>query len=291
LLPVAENPALVDPLIFTYTVCTLTRLFHARGQPEKANAIFQQTRSYLEELDNAYSLEVLKAFEVELALDQGDTAHARRLSLTLSVDWRLPFWIWHYYIFQLTPIKLWLAEGQQALAILEEIDEFLCKMNRQIHRIDVLAMQALAYQALDNQPKAMEKLGQSVALAAPGKFIRNYLNFGPRMHELLVKLYEVTKRSGSRDPLPYLAQILAAFPAVESAQQNAASSSTLIKPLTRREAEILRLLATELSTKQIAMELNITWATTRTHIKNIYGKLGVSSRYEAMCYAQEFGLL
>jgi len=294
-LPVAENPALVDPSILAFAVCTLTRLYHARGQPEKANTIFQQTRSYLEEIDNRYSLKILDAFQVELALDQGDIARARRLSLTLDVDWRLPFWIWHYYIFELTPIKLWLAEGQeldQALAVLEEIDEFLRKMNRKIHRIDVLALQALAYHALDNAPAAMEKLGQSLALAAPGKFIRNYLDLGPKMRALLVQHYKQTKKTEGTDNLTYLAQILAVFPPAKSEDQKSGSSaSLLIEPLTKRELEILKLLATDLSTKEIAGELHITWATTRTHIKNIYAKLGVNSRYEAVECAKELGLI
>ena len=65
----------------------------------------------------------------------------------------------------------------------------------------------------------------------------------------------------------------------------------LVDPLTKRELEVLRLLTTDLSTKEIAEELNITWATSRTHIKNIYAKLEVNSRYGAVNYAQEFGLI
>lgn len=295
LLAVVENPVLVDPVILTYATCTLTRLYYRQGQPEKANTIFQQTRSYLEELDNGYPLKIIETFQVELALDQGDIARAHRLSLTLNVDWHLPFWFWHYYTFQLTPIKLWLAEGQkldQALAILEEMDEFLSKMNRKIHRIDVLALQALAYHALHNQPKAMEKLAQSVALAASGKFIRNYLDLGPKMRDLLAQLYKQAKQPEGTGYRSYLAKILAAFPAVKSEDQKSVSiPSILIDPLTKRELEVLKLLATALSTKEIAEELVITWATTRSHIKNIYAKLGVNSRYEAVYRAQEFGLI
>jgi LuxR family maltose regulon positive regulatory protein len=295
LLPIAENPALVDSLILTYAVCTLARLYQAQGQPEKANTIFRRTWSYLEEIKHSYSLELLETFQVELALDQGDIAKAHQLSLTLNVDWRLPFWFWHYYTFQLTPIKLWIAEGkelEQSLILLEEMDEFLRKMNRKIHRIDVLALQALAYQALDNKPKALEKLAQSVALAAQGKFIRNYLDLGPKMRELLVQLYKQTQKHKGTDELPYLAQILAAFPAEKTAaQKSLATAAILIDPLTRRELEVLKFLTTDLSTKEIAVELNIAWATTRTHIKNIYAKLGVNSRYEAIYRAQEFGLI
>lgn len=295
LLPVVENPLWVDPVILAYATCTLTRLYNSQGQPEKANTIFQKTRSHLEELDNRYPLKIIETFQVELALDQGDTARAQRLNMTLNIDLRLPFWFWQYYTYQLTPIKLWLAEGQeldQALALLEEIDEFLRKLNRKIHRIDVLALQALAYQVIDNQPKALEKLGESVALAAPGKFIRNYLDLGPKMRELLAQLYKQTNKPEGTGDLRYLAQILAAFPTVKSGdQQSVSSPSLLVDPLTTRELQVLKYLATELSTKEIAAEMKITWATTRTHIKNIYAKLGVHKRHEAVFRAQEFGLI
>ena len=176
--------------------------------------------------------------------------------------------------------------------MLEEMDEFLRKMNRKIHRIDVLALQALAYQAMDDQPRAIEKLRQSLALAAPGKFIRNYLDLGPKMRALLVQLYKQTKKPAGTDDLRYLAQILAAFPPVKAEDQESGSpASMLVDPLTKRELEVLRLLTTDLSTKEIAEELNITWATSRTHIKNIYAKLEVNSRYGAVNYAQEFGLI
>jgi LuxR family maltose regulon positive regulatory protein len=292
-LSLTENPTWSAPPDLAHAVCKLTRLYHAQGQPEKANTIFQDTWSYLEEIENPFSLEILKAFQVEVALDQGDITRAHQLSLTLNIDWHRT--IWRYYIPQLTAIKLWIAEGQQldqALTLLEEMDEFLRKMNRKIHRIDVLALQALAYQAMDDQPRAIEKLRQSLALAAPGKFIRNYLDLGPKMRALLVQLYKQTKKPAGTDDLRYLAQILAAFPPVKAEDQESGSpASMLVDPLTKRELEVLRLLTTDLSTKEIAEELNITWATSRTHIKNIYAKLEVNSRYGAVNYAQEFGLI
>ena len=295
LLPVTEYPAQADLFFLVHAGCILTRLYQARKQPEKAEALIQQTRLYLEEIDNRFLLTIFETFQIERALDQGDIARARRLSLTLNIDWRLPFWIWHYYVFQLTPIKLWVTEGtklDQALSLLKEIDEFLRQMNRKIHRIDVLALQALAYQALDNRPKALEKLGQSLALAAPGQFIRNYIDLGPRMRELLVHLYHQAKKPEGADYLPYMAQILTAFPIEKSDDQKSISPGLIqVDPLTKRELELLKLLATDLATKDIAGEMNVTWATTRTHIKNIYSKLDVHGRYEAVQRAKELGFL
>jgi LuxR family maltose regulon positive regulatory protein len=65
----------------------------------------------------------------------------------------------------------------------------------------------------------------------------------------------------------------------------------LKKPLTRRELQTLRLLKTDLSPQEIASQMTISDNTVRTHIKNIYRKLGVHGRFEAVQRAEEFSLL
>ena len=294
LLPVMTHPGRVDPVLFAHSACILMPIYFAQGKPEKARMIMQQTRSQLEEQNNTFSLQLFDMFQVELALERGYAAHARALSLPLHVSLQLPFWFWHYYTPQLTPIKLWLAEEEEverALAMLMEIDDFLRKINRNIHRIDILAMQALAYKSLNNWPKALEKLAQSVTLAARGKLIRNYLNLGPKMRELVAQLYK-QKDLNDRIDWPYVARILEAFSKENSEDGRSTSPASIpIDSLTEREREVLKFLATDLSTREIAEEMNLSWSTIRTHIKHIYSKLDVHGRYEAVQYAEEHKLL
>ena len=65
----------------------------------------------------------------------------------------------------------------------------------------------------------------------------------------------------------------------------------LIEPLSERELEVLRLLRSELDGPEIARELVVSLNTLRTHTKNIYAKLGVSSRRAAVRRAEELDLL
>ena len=65
----------------------------------------------------------------------------------------------------------------------------------------------------------------------------------------------------------------------------------LVEPLSERELEVLRLLKSELDGPDIARELVVSLNTVRTHTKNIYAKLGVSSRRAAVRRAVELGLL
>ena len=68
-------------------------------------------------------------------------------------------------------------------------------------------------------------------------------------------------------------------------------NGTILEPLSERELEVLRLLGTSLSSAEISTELNITTSTARTHIKNIYRKLDVHRRMEAVQRARDLGLI
>ena len=62
-------------------------------------------------------------------------------------------------------------------------------------------------------------------------------------------------------------------------------------PLTRREIEILRLMTSGANTKTMAERLHVSPATVRNHVQNIFGKLGVHSRLEAVAHVTNHGLL
>jgi LuxR family maltose regulon positive regulatory protein len=70
-----------------------------------------------------------------------------------------------------------------------------------------------------------------------------------------------------------------------------APSPPLIEPLTERELELLRLVAAGYSNKQIAQELFLAVGTVKKHLNNIFGKLEVGSRTQAIIRAQELDLL
>jgi LuxR family maltose regulon positive regulatory protein len=65
----------------------------------------------------------------------------------------------------------------------------------------------------------------------------------------------------------------------------------LVEPLSERELDVLRLLATDLGGPEIARELTVSLSTMRTHTRSIFNKLGVSSRRAAVRRAEELHLL
>ena len=88
----------------------------------------------------------------------------------------------------------------------------------------------------------------------------------------------------------YLTRLRAAFPGATAAT-TPDSAGPILDPLSGREIEVLRLLAAGLASPEIAQELTISVSTVRSHMKNIYSKLDVHSRYEAVVRAQELQLL
>ena len=101
---------------------------------------------------------------------------------------------------------------------------------------------------------------------------------------MVVLLKALAKRPA---PPGYVRRLLAAT----STGQPVVHPTALVDPLSERELDVLRLLATDLDGPAIARELSVSLNTMRTHTKNIYAKLGVTSRREAVRQAHELDLL
>lgn len=149
--------------------------------------------------------------------------------------------------------------------------------------IEIIVLQAMAYEAQGMHVKALDSLGEALSLAEPEGYVRTFTDEGEPMRELLHAAYsrEISKS--------YVGQLLNAF---ESQPINQTYiSQPLIEPLTKRELQVLRLLPTELTGPEIAQELSVSLNTLRTHTKNIYGKLNVTNRRAAVLRADQLDLL
>jgi LuxR family maltose regulon positive regulatory protein len=169
--------------------------------------------------------------------------------------------------------------------------------------IEILALQALMQQQQGATTQALSTLGRALALAEPEGYVRLFVDEGAPMAALLGKLLEAQR---TRPPAPlqqvstaYVQRLLAAAGAAVPAEYAApqplmalrADTSGVIEPLSDRELQVLRLLAAGLESPEIARELIIGVSTARTHIKNIYGKLGVHGRVQAIERARALGLI
>ena len=150
--------------------------------------------------------------------------------------------------------------------------------------IEILVLQALAQQHGGDIPAALAPLGRALTLAEPEGYVRVFVDEGPPMAALL-------EAAAQRGIAPdYVRRLLAA-----ARRHRATATSTvgsgLVEPLSGRELDVLRLLATDLGGPDIARELVVSLNTVRTHTKNIYAKLGVNNRRAAVRRAQELDIL
>jgi LuxR family maltose regulon positive regulatory protein len=165
--------------------------------------------------------------------------------------------------------------------------------------IETLALQALAFQALGDGPRAMRCLERALSLAQPEGFVRTFVDRGAPMAALLKQILEAQRNGGlapSRGTTPdYVRRLLDAFGDRKETQSRepipSLSPPTLVEPLSKREVEVLRLLTTDLTGTEMAQELVLSVYTVRSHIKSIYAKLDAHSRYEAITRATELNLL
>ena len=169
----------------------------------------------------------------------------------------------------------------QATRLLERLLRAAEDGGRTGHVIEILVLQALAHQVLGDIPAALVFVQRVVTLAEPEGYVRVFIDEGPPMASLL----RAAAKQGTAGT--YVRRLLAAATETE---HDGPVRQDLIEPLSDRELEVLRLLGTDLDGPEIARELMVSLNTVRTHTKNIYAKLAVTSRRAAVRRAAELGL-
>ena len=294
------------PLTYLHGAFIYASIYQARGQPEQARQKLDQTMVFLRETRSEGLVPIAQAFEAELAMVQGDLSAASRWATTIGPHVPLTA-MPYFYAPQLALPKILLAQDtpasrEQAAEALSRLHAFVTAIHNTRFTIEVLALEALLYHAQGNAPSALAALEQAVTLAQPGGFVRVFIDLGPNMAALLGRLAARGVASVARD---YVEQILHAFPAARSSLQPrpvvppaerapaewATAQAAMIESLTRRELQILDLLAQYMTAQEIAQKLVLSDQTVKRHRANVYRKLGVHSRRQALATAGALGIL
>lgn len=154
--------------------------------------------------------------------------------------------------------------------------------------IEILVLQALALHSNGDTPEALNALEKALILAKPGGYIRTFVDQGQPIAELL-------QLAISKEISPIYSRRLLRIHESErqtrKEENKDALASTLVEPLSKRELEVLKMLASDLSGPEIARELSVALSTVRYHTNNIYRKLSVHNRRQAVLRANELDLL
>ena len=264
----------------------LMRILQARGDLEGAMEALNNAEKYMQTypFQMAVTLE-FKTERVAQCLAAGDVQTASQWADACDGGSELE---------QIVLARLQLVQGKSADALRRlDLQRHHARMGgRKGRLIEILGLLAIAQSAQGQPNQAEAAFSQALALARPEGFKRVFLDMGPPLYSLLEQLIppDIPARSTSLTDA-YVHDLRNAF----HLQNQAAGASTrahgLFNHLTDREKDILRLLAEGLTNKQIANQLVVAPSTIKQHLKNIYRKLEVHSRTQAVARGRELNIL
>lgn len=190
-------------------------------------------------------------------------------------------------IASLARARLLLANNypDRALEALEPLRSYAQRYQRGQLLVTALLLEVQARDDLREGTRVTAVLDEALRLGAEFGLVRTFLDEGPGLRRLLAPFAEHASSE-------YLSDLLARFAKSDSSGRGGgAADSTAEVPLTPRELAILQLIGQTMSNKRVALTLNISLETVKWNLKNIYVKLGVSSRYDAISWARKHGVI
>jgi len=288
---------------------TLARVKQAEGDADGAWGMIHEAQQIAHKVDMTEMDDIIvAACQARLWIAQGNIQAARRWVEERELrakEMREDATSSHEFreLERIMLARVYLAQGQpdEAIEVLRPLQIAAERLGRTRRMIEILTLQALARQQRGDTEAALMALNQALSLAEPGSYVRVFVDEGEPLVELL-------RQAASHGIAPgYVSKLLSVFGAevqesrgtgegrgdlvVFSRPHLSPSAPPLIEPLSERELEILKLLTTHLSSTEIAEQLYISANTVRFHIKNIYSKLQVHRRSDAIHRAEELGLL
>jgi LuxR family maltose regulon positive regulatory protein len=236
------------------------------------------------EVSHAWPVPSATCAQARLWIAQGNFAAARQWAQQVAPHLANSAPIFLHEVEYLTLARLHIAQGEYLAAepVLLKLQQQATADKREGSLIEILIVQALAFAAQERENAALAALGQALDLAEREGYIRLFLDEGAPLAALL-------RRAVSHNlHTDYALHLL---DAMGDGALATAPLQPLPEPLSERELEVLRRVAAGYSNGEIAQELVVALSTVKRHISNIYGKLNVGSRTQAIAKAKELGLL
>lgn len=265
----------------------LAYIYQALGNEEEADTSIQEALQIVGGF-SSWGTNYVAAHQVKMQHISGDVAAINRWAMAsdLNVDSDFEF---HREIEFLALIRHFLAQQRlaDAQSLAERILHIAQASGKRQTMLELHILLALICAAHDNIDQALPHLEQALVTAEPENYMRIFLDEGPPMAQLLYAAL-------ARDIMPnYVRQLLAAFPVFDKPVHSKPQSAQYdwIEPLSARELDVLLLMAEGLPNPDIAQRLYISVNTVKVHTRNIFDKLDVHNRTQAVARARSLGML
>jgi len=251
----------------------LARLKMARGDLADAAGALAEADASARRHNFVLQIPEIAAAQVALLLRRGEIAAAAELAEKHEIP--------------LSRARVLLARGDPAAA-LAALEPFRRRAEERAwpdEQLKAIALEAVGRDANGESDHALRLLGDALALAEPAGFIRLFVDEGSPMARLL-------REAMSRGLRPdYIRRLLAAFAVDEPAPSGRTAGHLPPEPLSKREIEVLALIAEGLTNQEIATRLYLSLHTVKAHARNISAKLEVGNRTQAVARAKALGVL
>ncbi len=259
-----------------------------QGQSKEARATIQAIRNLNLQRPSATWTELeLLTYEALICVRSGDSSSAEQLILETTRSQE-------FHLSKLVQAEICLRNKQFAEAE-KWLNDFMLMYPHSVPFEPLLVARvplALALLGQNKVSEALQAMIKAVRLAAPERYIRPFLDSGPACAPILWILSQNKDLAGeSQAFIQGLLNLLDPLRKYSQISKTEIERLTTAALISAREQEVLTLLSAGYSNREIADELSISESTVKTHLENIYTKLNVNSRIQAITRARELNLI
>ncbi|MBK8464214.1 MAG: hypothetical protein IPL32_00145 [Chloracidobacterium sp.] len=291
-----------DIVLVPDSLKSLALMFEMSGDPARAQVLIDSGMNRMKKCGNAIFVRQLEALNALLCIRRGDVnlANSWGESCGLSPE-DLPTYLGELEYLTFARWLIATEKAEQALPILTRLQKAAKAGSRQRIVLETLILETVVHRSCGNEAKALSTLEEALILAEPGAYVRSFVDEGESISTLLI---ECLKENGRRweiekpELLKYVIRLNDSFASTAShkPQKEKAVGADLPwwyvnDPLSERELEVMQLVAQGLSNHEIGNKIFISPGTVKRHLSNIYQKLDVHSRVQAIELARRFQLI
>jgi LuxR family maltose regulon positive regulatory protein len=285
---IVENPYQYPIQNVAHCSFLVSLCFQAQGYFDRARAVADTISELCFKRGNSMFIQLTEAFQADLDIRQGRLARAEKWNSSYLPP--PPHCYQRHFNAELTSIRIMVAQNtkeslNKAVSRIETLYSLAKTYHQRRLLIDMLGFKALVADHKGDSSKAVLLLQEAVQLGQPEKLIRPLADLGSALFKLLNQL------DLDHEGLEYVGKILSAIQKNQAETVISLRTAPPAETLSQREREILDLFSRNLSNREIAEQLFISIGTVKRHAHNIYGKLSVSNRHEAVSKARGLGML
>ncbi|OXS56240.1 hypothetical protein B1A99_20965 [Cohnella sp. CIP 111063] len=285
------------PGLFVPCRITQANLYWSAGQHDLAHETLDEATAFVADQADGIWTGYLASARARLFLREGSTNLAKKEVSKLRIGPKdRPAYHREYDYLTLCHLLSAQRKEREALRLLELMKPQAAREGSLMGLAEIGLLQADLLDRMGQRAQSMKALEEALTIGEANAYCRTFLEGGERTEKLLRKylafLGHEDRSAGETALAEYVNGLLSRFPDKEARDEVAAAAQPgLVEPLTRTEIRLLDLIRQGESNKRIAEKMSLSEGSVKVYSSRIYGKLGVSSRTQAVIAAQRLGLL